>query len=78
MDGADGITEWYISNSYGNLTFYILTVRPSGIPPGGQFDYVVPINSSGQWGTYWVHAHAGVSFELRVQPPSSNIPSDFF
>ena len=25
MDGADGITEWYISNSYGNLTYYILT-----------------------------------------------------
>jgi len=32
----------------------------SGIPPGGDFDYVVPINSSGQWGTYWVHAHASV------------------
>ena len=32
----------------------------SGIPPGGQFDYVIPINSSGQWGTYWVHAHASV------------------
>lgn len=32
----------------------------SGIPPGEQFDYVVPINESGQWGTYWVHAHASV------------------
>ncbi|OBZ77891.1 Iron transport multicopper oxidase fio1 [Grifola frondosa] len=28
-----------------------------GIPPGQSFDYVVPINSSGQWGTYWVHSH---------------------
>lgn len=34
----------------------------SGIPPGGQFDYLVPINSSGQWGTYWVHAHALVRY----------------
>ncbi|KAK0449587.1 Fet3 protein [Desarmillaria tabescens] len=33
-------------------------VSECGIPPGGQFDYVVPINSSGQWGTYWVHGHA--------------------
>ena len=40
-----------------------LTFTTSGIPPGGQFDYVVPINSSGQWGSYWVHAHSGVSFE---------------
>jgi iron transport multicopper oxidase len=35
-------------------------VSPSGIPPGQSFDYVIPINSSGQWGTYWVHAHASV------------------
>ncbi|KAK0215678.1 Fet3 protein [Armillaria fumosa] len=35
-----------------------LQVSECGIPPGGQFDYVVPINSSGQWGTYWVHGHA--------------------
>lgn len=33
----------------------------SGIPPNGDFDYVIPIDSSGQWGTYWVHAHASVS-----------------
>lgn len=32
----------------------------SGIPPGEQFDYVISVNSSGQWGTYWVHAHASV------------------
>ena len=32
----------------------------SGIPPGQSFDYVIPVNSSGQWGTYWVHAHASV------------------
>jgi hypothetical protein len=32
----------------------------SGIPPGQSFDYVIPINSSGQWGSYWTHAHASV------------------
>ena len=37
----------------------------SGIPPGGHFDYVVPINSSGQWGTYWLHAHAGVRLQIK-------------
>ena len=37
-------------------------VFSSGILPGGQFDYVVPINSSGQWGTYWVHAHSSVNY----------------
>ena len=42
----------------------------SGIPPGGHFDYVVPINSSGQWGTYWAHAHAGVCSQFRDQAPA--------
>jgi hypothetical protein len=32
----------------------------SGIPPGQTFTYVVPINASGQWGTYWVHGHSYV------------------
>jgi FtsP/CotA-like multicopper oxidase with cupredoxin domain len=62
MDGADGITEWYLDFL---VTFSILTPCHSGIPPGGQFDYVVPINSSGQWGTYWAHAHSGVSFQIQ-------------
>lgn len=32
----------------------------SGIPPDQTFDYLVPINSSGQHGTFWAHAHANV------------------
>ncbi|KAG6900240.1 hypothetical protein C0993_001059, partial [Termitomyces sp. T159_Od127] len=50
-------------------------VTECGIPPGEQFDYVVPINSSGQWGTYWVHAHAsgqyvdGLRAPLVLHPP---------
>ncbi|KAH9053032.1 ferroxidase [Lactarius vividus] len=34
-------------------------VSQCGIPPGQSFDYVIPINSSGQWGTYWVHGQSG-------------------
>ncbi|KAH0834847.1 Fet3 protein [Lanmaoa asiatica] len=33
-------------------------VSQCGIPPGQTFDYIVPINSSGQHGTFWAHAHA--------------------
>ncbi|KAF9260572.1 Fet3 protein [Marasmius fiardii PR-910] len=47
-----------------------------GVPPGGTFDYQVPISSSGQWGTYWVHAHAsgqyvdGLRAPLTIHPPN--------
>ncbi|KAF8067721.1 Fet3 protein [Lyophyllum atratum] len=50
-------------------------VSECGIPPGGQFDYEIPIDSSGQWGTYWVHAHAsgqyvdGLRAPLLLHPP---------
>lgn len=46
----------------------------SGIPPGGRFDYVVPINSSGQWGTYWVHAHASVCSYIANMYNAVNFP----
>ncbi|KAG6829746.1 hypothetical protein H0H92_003622 [Tricholoma furcatifolium] len=51
-------------------------VSECGIPPGGQFDYEVAVNSSGQWGTYWVHAHAqgqyvdGLRAPLVLHPPT--------
>ncbi|EKM75832.1 hypothetical protein AGABI1DRAFT_79402, partial [Agaricus bisporus var. burnettii JB137-S8] len=32
-------------------------VTECGIPPNGDFTYVVPVNTSGQRGTYWTHAH---------------------
>jgi hypothetical protein len=44
------------------LLWYFAHRNPSGIPPGEQFDYYIPVNSSGQRGTYWVHAHSSVSF----------------
>ncbi|KAJ3506458.1 hypothetical protein NLJ89_g6860 [Agrocybe chaxingu] len=51
-------------------------VTECGIPPGAQFDYVVPINTSDQWGTYWVHAHAsgqyvdGLRAPVVIHPPT--------
>ncbi|PIL27757.1 transporter [Ganoderma sinense ZZ0214-1] len=50
-------------------------VTQCGIPSGQTFDYVVPINSSGQWGTYWVHSHAkgqytdGLRGPVVIHPP---------
>ncbi|KXN86655.1 Iron transport multicopper oxidase fio1 [Leucoagaricus sp. SymC.cos] len=44
-------------------------VSECGIPPNGDFDYVIPINSSGQWGTYWVHAHASGQYVDGLRAP---------
>ncbi|KAG9311709.1 Fet3 protein [Chiua virens] len=41
-----------------------------GVPPGQTFDYLVPINSSGQYGTFWAHAHANVSPLCHIATPS--------
>ncbi|KIK69948.1 hypothetical protein GYMLUDRAFT_150929 [Collybiopsis luxurians FD-317 M1] len=40
-----------------------------GIPPGGSFEYVVPINSSGQSGSYWVHAHSKGQYVDGLRAP---------
>ncbi|KDQ60117.1 Ferroxidase [Jaapia argillacea MUCL 33604] len=44
-------------------------VAQCGIPPGDTFDYVVPINSSGQTGTYWVHAHSSGQYVDGLRAP---------
>lgn len=46
----------------------------SGIPPGQTFDYLVPINSSGQHGTFWAHAHANVRVFPRCFHPAHLVP----
>lgn len=33
-------------------------VTQCGIPYGQTFSYEIDIPNSGQWGTYWVHAHS--------------------
>lgn len=51
-------------------------VTQCGIPPGQSFDYVIPIDTADQWGTYWVHAHAsghyvdGLRAPFLIHPPS--------
>ncbi|KAI0305242.1 Fet3 protein [Multifurca ochricompacta] len=50
-------------------------VSQCGIPPGQSFDYVIPINTSGQWGTYWVHAHASGQYVDGLRAPLVIHPS---
>jgi iron transport multicopper oxidase len=45
------------------------SVLCSGIPPGQTFDYVVPINSSGQHGTFWAHSHAPGQYPDGLRMP---------
>ncbi|KAF8128210.1 Fet3 ferroxidase [Boletus edulis] len=51
-------------------------VSQCGIPPGQTFDYVVPINSSGQHGTYWAHAHATGQYVDGLRAPLVLHPSN--
>ncbi|KAF8886132.1 ferroxidase [Infundibulicybe gibba] len=44
-------------------------VTECGIPPGGTFDYVIPVNTSDQWGTYWVHGHASGQYVDGLRSP---------
>ncbi|KAJ8585102.1 Fet3 protein [Rhizopogon salebrosus TDB-379] len=46
-----------------------IAVSQCGIPPGQTFDYVVPINSSGQVGTYWAHGHANGVYTDGLRTP---------
>ncbi|KAI9444229.1 Fet3 protein [Lactarius indigo] len=50
-------------------------VSQCGIPPGQSFDYVIPINSSGQWGTYWVHGHSSGHYVDGLRAPFIIHPS---
>ncbi|KAF6757624.1 Fet3 protein [Ephemerocybe angulata] len=55
-----------------------LGVTECGIPPGATFDYLIPVDTSGQWGTYWVHSHAlgqyvdGLRAPLILHPPKEH------
>ena len=67
MDGAVGVSQWLVLVTLCiNLLRLTYFHSRSGIPPGQTFDYVVPINSSGQYGTYWAHAHSNVSPTIKT------------
>ncbi|KAF8551775.1 Fet3 protein [Imleria badia] len=52
------------------------SVSQCGIPPGETFDYLVPINSSGQHGTFWAHAHANGQYVDGFRTPLLLLPSN--
>ncbi|KAF8121904.1 Fet3 protein [Boletus edulis] len=44
-------------------------VSQCGIPPGDTWEYVVPINNSGQHGTYWAHSHYSGQYTDGLRTP---------
>ncbi|KAF7323750.1 Fet3 protein [Mycena kentingensis (nom. inval.)] len=44
-------------------------VTECGIPPGGDASYSIDIPGSGQWGSYWVHAHASGQYVDGLRAP---------
>ncbi|CAK5272094.1 unnamed protein product [Mycena citricolor] len=57
-------------------------VSECGIPPGGSGSYAIDIPGSGQWGSYWVHAHAsgqyvdGLRAPFVIHPPKEHYTYD--
>ncbi|PBK70630.1 Fet3 protein [Armillaria solidipes] len=77
-NSLDDVSTLHHHGMFFNSTSWMdgaLQVSECGIPPGGQFDYVVPINSSGQWGTYWVHGHAKGQYVDGLRGPVVIHPS---
>ncbi|TCD65750.1 ferroxidase fet3 [Steccherinum ochraceum] len=68
FDGAQGVTQCTSHLPPPTYTFNYPTPT-SGIPPNQSFDYVVPVNTSGQWGTYWTHAHASGEYVDGLRTP---------
>ncbi|KAI6021056.1 Fet3 ferroxidase [Pisolithus marmoratus] len=71
-NGLDKPTTLHNHGMFFNSTSWMdgaLAVSQCGIPPGQTFDYLVPINSSGQWGTYWTHAHASGQYVDGLRAP---------
>ncbi|KIM52502.1 Ferroxidase [Scleroderma citrinum Foug A] len=60
-NGLDVPTTLHNHGMFFNSTSWMdgaMAVSQCGIPPGQTFDYLIPVNTSGQWGTYWSHAHS--------------------
>ncbi|KIJ61411.1 multicopper oxidase [Hydnomerulius pinastri MD-312] len=71
-NGLDQPTTMHHHGMFFNSTSWMdgaLSVSQCGIPPGQTFDYVVPINTSEQYGTYWAHAHAGGQYVDGLRTP---------
>ncbi|KAG0707940.1 Fet3 ferroxidase [Suillus ampliporus] len=71
-NGIDKPATLHHHGMYFNSTSWMdgaIAVSQCGIPPGQTFDYVVPINSSGQVGTYWAHGHANGIYVDGLRTP---------
>ncbi|KAG1867396.1 Fet3 protein [Suillus subluteus] len=85
-NSIDQLTTLHHHGMYFNATSWMdgaMGVSQCGIPPGQTFDYVVPINSSGQVGTYWAHGHAngiyvdGLRTPLLLHSPNETYGADY-
>ncbi|KAF8838947.1 Fet3 protein [Paxillus ammoniavirescens] len=78
-NGLDRPTSIHHHGMFFNSTSWMdgaASVSQCGIPPGQTFDYLVPINSSGQYGTYWAHAHASGQYVDGLRTPLILHPSN--
>ncbi|KAF8630296.1 hypothetical protein AX15_003009 [Amanita polypyramis BW_CC] len=72
LNSLDVPTTLHHHGMYFNSTSWMdgaLMVSQCGIPPGEEFDYVIPIDTSDQWGSYWVHAHASGQYVDGLRAP---------
>ncbi|EGO03467.1 Fet3 ferroxidase [Serpula lacrymans var. lacrymans S7.3] len=71
-NSLDVATTLHHHGMYMNSTSWMdgaLAVGQCGIPPGQTFHYSIPVNTSDQWGTYWVHAHASGQYVDGLRAP---------
>ncbi|KAG2148442.1 Fet3 protein [Suillus cothurnatus] len=85
-NSIDQLATLHHHGMYFNSTSWMdgaMGVSQCGIPPGQTFDYVVPINTSGQVGTYWAHGHAngiyvdGLRTPLLLHSPNETYGADY-
>lgn len=85
-NSIDQLATLHHHGMYFNSTSWMdgaLGVSQCGIPKGQTFDYVVPINTSGQVGTYWAHGHAkgtyvdGLRTPLLLHSPNETYAADY-
>ncbi|KAI9460784.1 Fet3 ferroxidase [Boletus coccyginus] len=78
-NSLDAPTSLHHHGMFFNATSWMdgaVLVTQCGIPPGQTFDYIVPVNSSGQYGTYWAHAHASGQYVDGFRTPLVLHPSN--
>ncbi|KAH7920655.1 Fet3 ferroxidase [Leucogyrophana mollusca] len=71
-NGLDVPTSIHHHGMFFNSTSWMdgaVGVGQCGIPPGESFDYVVPIDTSGQRGTFWAHSHAAGQYVDGLRTP---------